>query len=180
MGIGRAESGAGDCILLTGMMGCGKSSVGRVIAQRNGLRFIDTDTEIEARAGRRVSEIFAVEGEPRFRELEREALRALPQSGAVVALGGGAVVAAENRAILATKGTLVWLDASPETLASRTAGDTARPLLAGLDPTARIERLRSLAESRRDAYAHAAVRIDTDAHTTLEVADAVTAALGIG
>jgi len=165
--------GSRGCVLLAGMMGSGKSAVGRLLAKRLGWDFIDTDREIEAEAGAKVAEIFAREGEPRFREREREVLRALPGMGAVVALGGGAVVDARNREILAEKGTLVWLDASPEALAARTAGDTGRPLLAGLDRDARIARLRELAAARRDAYSHAALRIDTEAHTPASVADAI-------
>ena len=165
------------CVLLAGMMGSGKSAVGGILARRLGWRFIDTDREIEASARASVAQIFANEGEPRFRERERDALRALPASGAVVALGGGAVVEAGNREILAAKGTLVWLDASPEALAARTGADSGRPLLAGLDREGRIARLRDLAAARRPAYAQAALRIDTDGRTPREVAEAVLQAL---
>jgi shikimate kinase len=168
------------CVLLAGMMGSGKSAVGGVLARRLGWRFIDTDSEIEAAAGASVAQIFAREGEARFREREREALAALPGSGAVVSLGGGAVVDARNREILAGKGTLVWLDASPEALAARTAADSSRPLLAGLDHAGRVARLRELAAARRPAYAQAAFRIDTEGRTPAQVADAIVQALASG
>src|SRR5688500_9366932 len=89
-GAPRDGGGPRGCVLLAGMMGSGKSAVGGILARRLGWRFVDTDREIEAVAGASVAEIFAREGEPRFRERERDALRALPASGAVVALGGGA------------------------------------------------------------------------------------------
>src|SRR5262245_53982045 len=172
-----AQHAPRGCVLLAGMMGSGKSAVGGILARRLGWRFVDTDREIEASAGASVAQIFASEGEPRFRERERDALRALPESGAVVALGGGAVVDARNREILGPKGTLVWLDASPEALAARTGGDGSRPLLAGLDREARTARLRELDAARRPAYAHAALRIDTDGRTPGQVADAILQAL---
>jgi shikimate kinase len=167
-------------VLLAGMMGSGKSAVGSILAARLGWRFIDTDREIEAAAGASVAQIFAREGEPRFRERERAALCALPGARAVVALGGGAVVDARNREVLAQKGTLVWLDASPEALAARTASDSSRPLLAGLDREGRIARLRELSVARRPAYASAALRIDTDGRTPREVADQILQALAAG
>src|SRR5262245_15046014 len=174
------NGGPRGCVLLTGMMGSGKSAVGGILAKRLGWRFIDTDREIEAAAGASVAQIFASEGEARFREREREALAALPEAGAVVALGGGAAVDARNREILAAKGTLVWLDASPEALAARTALDSGRPLLAGLDREARVARLRDLAAARRPAYAQAALRIDTEGRTPREVSDAIQHALAAG
>jgi shikimate kinase len=166
-------------VLLAGMMGSGKSEVGGLLAARLGWRFIDTDREIERASGASVAQIFAHDGEPRFRELEREALRALPLASAVVSLGGGAVVDERNRTILLEKGTLVWLDASAETLAARTAGDSGRPLLAGLDRDARIARLRELAAARAPAYAHAALRIDTDLRDPRQVVDEIVRALAL-
>ena len=177
---GPHDGGPRGCLLLAGMMGSGKSAVGGILARRLGWSFIDTDREVESLAGASVAQIFASEGEARFREREREALRALPESGAVVALGGGAVVDARNREILGPKGTLIWLDASPEALAARTASDSGRPLLGGLDREGRIARLRELAAARRPAYAHAALRIDTEGRTPGQVADAILHALAPG
>ena len=96
------------------MMGTGKTSVGRLLGRRLGWRFIDTDERVEAHAAVPVRTIFERDGEARFRELERAVLEELPARRAVIALGGGAVVAAENRTLLRDKGTLVWLDAAPE------------------------------------------------------------------
>ena len=108
---------------------------------------------------------------------ERAALEALPTHRCVVALGGGAVVAAENRRILADKGTLVWLDAAPETLVERIGDAEDRPLLAGLDRAGRIARLAALRAERHSAYAEAPIRIVTDGRSVGEVVELVLAAL---
>lgn len=168
------------CVLLTGPMGAGKSRVGRALASLLGFEFVDSDVEVEKAAGMKIAEIFAREGEPGFRERERAALEALPECGCVVALGGGAVVAPENRRVLARKGRLVWLDASPETLAARIGDGGARPLLAGLERDARIAKLAALRAERAEAYGAAALRIDTDALTVDEVCARIRDALALG
>jgi shikimate kinase len=165
-------------LLLAGMMGAGKSSVGKLLAARLGRPFIDTDDRIAARAGRSLPEIFAGEGEAGFRARERAVLAELPESGAVIALGGGAPVADENRRLLRGKGVLVWLDARPETLAQRVGEAAGRPLLAGLDGPGRTERLRHLREERASAYAGADLRVETDGRTPEEVCAEVLRALG--
>ncbi len=165
-------------ILLAGMMGAGKSSVGRALARRLGWEFIDTDEEIEGATGMSIAEIFRVHGEQGFRGLERQALAKLPESRAVVALGGGAPVSAESRALLGEKGRLVWLDADAETLAARVPADDDRPLLVGLDAAGRVERLRALRAERREAYASAEVRVCTDGLEVDDVCRAVARALG--
>lgn len=165
-------------LLLTGMMGAGKSSAGRALAARLGWEFIDTDERVERRAGLSISELFQSEGEAHFRRFEREVLCELPDRRAVVALGGGAVVSDQNRRILRAKGVLVWLDARPETLAERVAEDGERPLLAGAVGAARVERLRSLQAERAGAYARADVRVETDGKSPAEVCQAVLRALG--
>jgi shikimate kinase len=165
-------------ILLCGLMGSGKSSVGRMLAERLGWRFVDTDALVEAAAGASVARIFEREGEAGFRAREREVLRSLAGSGCVIALGGGAVESAENREILAGKGRLVWLDARPETLAGRIGADAGRPLLAGLDARGRIEHLRELAARRAAAYASAELRVSTDGLGVAQVCQAVLAGLG--
>ena len=172
---------SGDrAILLTGMMGCGKSTVGERLARRLGWDFVDTDTAIEASSGMSVAEIFEREGEAGFRAREREALVALPGQRCVVALGGGAIVAEENRSLLRAKGRLVWLDASPGELAKRLGDQEDRPLLAGLTPAQRVARLGELQAERRDAYAQADVCVQTDGLAVPDVCDAVIAALGLG
>jgi len=167
----------GRTILLCGLMGSGKSSVGRLLAERLGHDFIDTDRCVERRAGCTVAELFRERGEASFRALERQVLAELPALRAVVALGGGAVASAEGRALVAGKGTLVWLDARPETLATRVGDGAGRPLLAGLDEDARVARLRDLAQQRATAYGQAALRVSTDERTPDQVCDAVLAGL---
>jgi shikimate kinase len=165
-------------ILLCGLMGAGKSSVGRALAERLGWRFVDTDALVEARAGSSVAQLFEREGEAGFRTREREVLRSLSASGCVIALGGGSVEAAENREILAAKGRLVWLDARPETLVERIGAGAGRPLLAGLDARGRAERLRELAARRAAAYASAELRVATDGLGVAQVCETVLAGLG--
>jgi shikimate kinase len=165
-------------LLLTGMMGAGKTTVGRLLARRLGWDFLDTDTCIEERLGLRVSEIFARQGEASFRAAERAVLADLPERSAVIALGGGALIADENRALARAKGTVVWLTADPGTLGERIAPDGDRPLLAGLDAHGRSERLRGLAAEREPAYAEAHLRVATDGCTPEQVCEAVLKALG--
>jgi shikimate kinase len=168
------------CVLLTGPMGAGKSRVGRALASKLGWSFIDTDAEVEKAAGMKIAEIFAREGESAFRARERDVLEGLPTRDCVVALGGGAVVAAENRDVLARKGRLVWLDARPETLARRVGPAAERPLLAGLDGPARIAKLAALRVERASAYGAAELRVDTDRLSVDAVCAAIREALGLG
>jgi shikimate kinase len=160
------------------MMGSGKSSVGRKLARRLGCEFIDTDERVAERAQAPISEIFAREGEAHFRSLERAVLEELPERNAVVALGGGAVTSEANRAILQRKGTIVLLEALPETLAQRLADAADRPLLHGTRGTQRVARLRALRAERADAYAAADFAVETDGRNVDEVCSAVLAALG--
>ena len=164
-------------VLLTGLMGSGKSSVGRMLAEDLAWSFIDTDLRVEELRGLPVAEIFAREGEAAFRKLERQVLEALPEGRAVVALGGGAVLSDENRRLLAAKGTRIWLDARPETLLARLGAAEGRPLLEGMDERGRLARLRELARARASAYAEADLRVPTDGLSTREVCARVTKAL---
>jgi shikimate kinase len=175
----RARGVPEQALLLTGMMGSGKSTVGRALARRLGWEFIDTDERVSERAGRSIPELFA-EGEESFRRLESAILAELPERGVVVALGGGAIVAQENRAVLGEKGILVWLDARPETLAARVGADSRRPLLAGTDGMERLARLRALRDSRAEAYGRARVRVETDDLDVEQVCAAVLRALEWG
>ena len=168
------------CVLLTGPMGAGKSRVGRALAQVLGWGFVDTDTEVERAARMKIAEIFAREGEAGFRKRERAVLEALPAECSVVALGGGALVADDNRRVLAEKGVLVWLDARPETLVERMGEAAERPLLAGLERSARIAKLEALCDARAAAYGTALLRVETDARSVEEVCAAVLAALQKG
>jgi len=166
-------------VFLVGMMGAGKSSVGRALAERLERPFLDSDAEIEASAGTSIAEIFATRGEAFFRELETRTLRELPAEGAVVALGGGAFVSDENRAIIESKGISIWLDATIDTLVARTEASAERPLLAGLSPQERAVRLRALAAQRGPAYAQAKHRIRTDDQTSEQLAAHIARELGL-
>lgn len=156
-------------IYLTGFSGTGKSTVGALVAQRLGFRFVDLDAEIEREVGRPVPEIFRAEGEEAFRRYEAEALRRLgTQRGLVVATGGGVVLRPENRRLMAETGLVVCLEARPETIAGRLAGlAPTRPLLAGPDPAARIAGLK---EYRQPFYATADWVVQTDLLTPEEAA----------
>ena len=156
----------GRSIVLIGFMGAGKTSVGRALADVSDLELVDTDTLVEARAGRPIAQIFADEGEEAFRALETEAVReAASAPDRVIACGGGAVLRLVNQRILIGAGDLVYLRASPEALRGRLEGDDGRPLLR--DPAA-FDRL--LAE-RAPAYEAAAdVIVDTDGRTPKEIA----------
>jgi shikimate kinase len=165
------------CVLLCGLMGSGKSRVGRALASRLGWPFLDTDERIEKAAGMKIAEIFARQGEPAFRRLETEALSGLPGARCVVALGGGAVVSAENRRLLRAKGRVVWLDAAPETLAERIGDSQKRPLLAGLDRAGRVAKLTQLRAERLAAYEDGTLRVQTDGLSVDESAAKVHAAL---
>jgi shikimate kinase len=143
-----------DNLILCGFMGCGKSTVGRLLAQATGREFVDMDTYIEGQSGMTVPEIFSQYGETDFRRREREACAALAgRRGLVIAAGGGALVSEENARVLGASGTIVLLEVSPETVLSRLEGDTSRPLLLRPD---RDKAVRELMEQRLPLYRKAA------------------------
>jgi shikimate kinase len=147
-------------IVLTGFMGTGKSEVGRRLATRLGRAFVDTDQLVERDAGKSVAAIFADDGEEAFRARERDAVAtAAARRDAVIAVGGGAVLDAANRARLREAGVVVCLTASAETILRRVGETTHRPLLAGGEPRAAIERL--LADRRPSYDAAADLTVDT-------------------
>lgn len=156
-------------MVITGFMGTGKSTVGRRVAERLGVPFVDTDAMVESWEGRTIAEIFAREGELYFREVERRALAAaLEIPRAVVACGGGAVVDPDNRARLRAAGPVVCLQARPDVIARRTARmPGARPLLT------RPGAIEELLQSRQAAYADADVQIDTSDLGVEEVAECI-------
>lgn len=129
-------------VVLVGMPGSGKTTVGRELAKRLGMRFLDTDHEIEVRTGVKIPTIFEIEGEAGFRRRETQTLDALTgETGVVLATGGGAVIAAENRQMLAARGVVVYLNVPPHILWERTRHDRTRPLLQVADPKARLQQL---------------------------------------
>ena len=164
-------------VYLVGMMGAGKSTVGRLLARRLKLRFLDCDDEIERRCGVKIPLIFEIEGETGFRARESEViaeLTALP--GIVLATGGGAVLSAENRRRLASHGTVIYLRARPEDLYNRVRHDRNRPLLASADP---LRRLRELHAERDPRYASIAdLVVDTGRQTVQALARELVARLG--
>lgn len=146
-------------IALVGLMGVGKSSLGRRLAAALDLPFRDADDEIEKAAGRTVAEIFAERGEAEFRDGERRVIaRLLDEPPHVLATGGGAFVQPETRAILKARALTIWLKADIETLARRVGRKEGRPLLAGKDPVAVLS---AMAEVRYPAYAEAEIQVET-------------------
>jgi len=132
------------------MMGAGKTTIGRGLARMLGRDFLDLDHEIESRCGVRIIHIFDIEGEEGFRRRECSVLeQCSSQADLVLATGGGAVLAAENRRVLKARGVVIYLRATPEELYSRVARDRNRPLLQTADPQARI---RDLLAQREPLY----------------------------
>ena len=155
-------------IFLTGFMGCGKTSVGRILAAKLGYRFVDLDQVIVERAGASINEIFASHGEPAFRSLESGALAEVAgRTGVVVSTGGGAVIAEGNRSVMRRSGAIVNLTATAEAIAARVSGDSERPLL---KDDASVERIRTMLGGREGFYADADLRIDTTGKTVEAVA----------
>jgi shikimate kinase len=163
-------------IFLVGMMGVGKTTVGRLLAQRLKRPFFDSDAQVQANTGKTVPEIFASEGEAAFRAEEKRALREAAESRtpAVVAVAGGAVLDPDNRAVLKSTGTVVWLRATVATMAKRVGRGAGRPLL-GDDPAAALA---ALYPQRERFYAELAdIVVDVDGMEADAVADKILAAL---
>jgi shikimate kinase len=163
-------------VVLVGPPGAGKSSVGRVLARRLGCPFTDADVLIQERAGKTIAAMFTEDGEDAFRALEREVVAgALTTCGGVVALGGGAVLAAETRQRLRGH-TVVLLTVGLADGLRRTGMSTARPLLAGVNPRATFK---ALLDARAPLYREVAtVTVDTRRRSINQVARAVLEALG--
>ncbi len=165
----------GRSVVLVGMMGAGKSSVGRRLAARLGIPFVDADTEIEAAAGMTISEIFAQHGESYFRAGEARVIARLLEHGPqVMATGGGAFVDANTRALIRMKGISVWLKADLDVLLKRTKRRSDRPL---------ADKIKDLLPLRESHYAEADITIQSrdEPHETIvdEVAAALARLLGI-
>jgi shikimate kinase len=159
-------------IYLVGFMACGKSTIGRLLADTLGWSFADIDEDIERGARRTISEIFEVEGEETFRRMEQEAIaervrRIESGQPTVVALGGGAFARPENYELVAANGVSIWLDCPLEILLERIVGDTARPLARD------VERFRQLYEARLPAYQRADFRVAVTGKDPLTVVDEI-------
>lgn len=142
-------------IFLVGLMGAGKTTIGRTLARKLGLEFIDTDHEIEARTGVSIPVIFEIEGEEGFRRREMQTIADLAtRSGIVLATGGGAVLKAENREVLHRQGWVVYLNVPPHLLFERTKHDRNRPLLQVEDPLTRLRELHRLRDPLYREVAH--------------------------
>jgi shikimate kinase len=166
-------------ILLVGMMGAGKTTTGKLVARRLGWNYKDSDADVEAATGLTVPELFARDGEAAFRAAEASVLTAAceDESPTVISVAGGAVLRADNRRLIRSSGTVVWLRARPETLAARVGDGAGRPLL-GDDPGEAMVRL---FEERAPYYAEVAnAVIDVEGLAVEVIADRVTAAAGVG
>ncbi len=168
-------------IVLVGMMGAGKSSIGRRLAKKLNLAFVDADAEIELAAGMPITDIFDHHGEDYFRSGEARVIaRLLDQGRQVLATGGGAFMNPTTRALIAAKGISVWLKAEPDILLRRIRRRSDRPLLRTADPAATLKRL---IEERYPVYAEADVTIHSRdvPHEVIvdEIIDAAAARLGL-
>src|SRR3954447_1042959 len=162
-------------VVLVGLMGVGKSTVGRRLAKRLGLSFVDSDAEIEDAAGLSPAEVFERYGENDFRDGERRLVARLIEGDLrVIATGGGAYVDARTRQLLNERAITVWLDAPVDILAERTARRDTRPLLKNGDPKGTLERL---AEERRPSYQEAHIHVKSGDGAHKDVVEAIVQAL---
>jgi shikimate kinase len=158
-------------IALCGFMGTGKSSVGRMVAEQLRFAFLDTDTVIEARAGKSIAQIFSEDGEVAFRDLEKRIVKELAlRDRTVIATGGGLVVDPENMASLKEHAYVVCLWASPETIWARVKNQSHRPLLNEPEP---LEKIRRLLAERAPFYKQSNVLLNTEIRSLREVAQQV-------
>ena len=158
-------------LVLIGFMGTGKSTVSRLLSEKLGWKRVDGDEEIERLENKRISDIFAADGEAGFRVIETRVLETIlaSEENAVVATGGGAVLSAVNRELMLNKGFVVALKASPEQIIARVKSDTERPLLQG----DAVERVNLLLAQRKHAYDFAHLTIDTTNMSAEEVVAAI-------
>lgn len=161
----------GKNIVLTGFMGAGKSTVGRMLAGILGRKLVDTDDLIEAEAGMRISEIFEKHGEDYFRELEEKIVaKASLLEDHIIVTGGGVVLREKNIQNLRKKGVIIYLHATPEVIYNRVKNQSHRPLLQVKDP---LKKIRELLEFRAPFYANHDFKIDTSSLSVEEVVDEV-------
>ncbi|MBI2440543.1 MAG: shikimate kinase [Lentisphaerae bacterium] len=154
-------------IVLAGFMGAGKTAVGRALAQRLSRTFLDMDAELEARAGKPISLIFAEDGEAAFRRMERElVVECSCRANLVIAAGGGVVLNPDNVRDFSATGYVICLKAAPEEILRRVAGSKERPLLEQGD---KAERIRALLKSRQKLYDALPYQVDTTGKSVAQV-----------
>ena len=161
-------------IFFIGFMGCGKSTMARLLAKETGMELIEMDETIEAEAGMAINEIFATHGETYFRDLESQLIKRITaKGGAVVSCGGGAILRPENVEMMKKNGQIIYFSASPETIYKRVRNSKNRPLLNG---NMNIEYITSLMETRLPRYLAAAdITIVVDGKEKQEVLDELNA-----
>ncbi|WP_420392509.1 shikimate kinase [Acuticoccus sp.] len=170
----RAALGQRSPVLI-GLPGVGKSSVGKRLAARLALPFVDADAEIEKAAGMTIAEIFRLHGEPAFRDGEARVIARLLREGPhVIATGGGAFMRPETRAAVAAEGIGIWLDASTDVLLSRIVKRSHRPLFRGVDARTKLDELR---RARDPHFAEAPIRVTSSAGPHERVVSAILTAL---
>lgn len=149
-------------IYFTGFMASGKTRIGRLLAKHLKLSYVDSDALIVQWAGKSIAEIFEQEGEAKFRELEKEIIKEISQKkGLVVSLGGGAITKSENVQVVKNTGILICMRAEPEVLCERIGRNDNRPLMAGLEPEERLEKIKTMLAEREKYYALADFSIDS-------------------
>ena len=162
-------------IYFTGFMASGKSRIGHAVAERLHTTFIDTDAAIVEREGKSISEIFAEDGEAAFREMEKKLIEeiAADPNPKVVALGGGTLTQASIVSLIRKTGLIVRLWASPEVLSERIGRKDTRPLMAGLSPEARLEKIKTMLAERESRYALADFSVESTNESEERVVSAV-------
>ena len=156
-------------VFLCGFMGCGKTTVGKLLAEKSGRIFVDMDSYIEDSQHRTIAEIFASDGEARFRELEREAVVSLAASGYIVATGGGAMVDPVNAQAARQGGRVVFIDTPFELCYERIRGDRRRPLAASATREELLERF----NARREKYLSAADSIADGSASPIQICSGI-------
>ena len=161
-------------IVLVGFMGTGKTSTGKVLAQRLGKAFIDMDSRIEDEQGTTIPKIFETKGEAYFRQLEKELAKKLSErANAVISTGGGTIKDPENVALLKKSGLIVCLTATPEVILERTGRKGERPVLDGADQGDRLAAIEKLLAEREGLYRQADYFVDTGDLSPLQVAERI-------
>lgn len=171
------DTGKNDRIFLVGLMGAGKTSVGKMLARRLQKEFLDADAEVERATGVKIPVIFEIEGETGFRAREEKMIARLTERpGIVLATGGGAVISEDNRKLLRSRGRVIYLRAAPEDLWRRTRRDRNRPLLQTADP---LTRLRDLHQQRDPLYREVAeLIVDTGSQSVSALTSHIQQLLG--